>query len=117
MIGCQRAASDSDMKHTDAASANHRVASKAELYLLNYSAVIKAVKSPWCAEADISIDYPTENRRGKTVSFLPFHFRALRARQPSEGKCPGAPTAGGTTALCSELDLGKSSSASKDKKF
>lgn len=51
----------SDINHMDAASANHRVASKAELYLLNYSTLIKAVKSPWCAEPDISIDYPTEN--------------------------------------------------------
>lgn len=57
----------SDVKHIDAASANHRVASTAELYLLNYSAVIKAVKAPQCAEADISIGYPTENTKGKTL--------------------------------------------------
>lgn len=53
----------SHIKHTDPASANHRVASKAELYLLNYSTVIKAVKSPWCAEADITIDYSTKNMK------------------------------------------------------
>lgn len=53
----------SHIKHTDPASANHRVASKAELYLLNYSTVIKAVKSPWCADADIAIAYSTENSR------------------------------------------------------
>lgn len=86
----------SDIKHIVAASANHRVASKAELHLLNYSAVIKAVKSPWCAEADISIDYPTGNRKGKTISFPPFHIRALHDRQPSQGACPIALTAGGT---------------------
>lgn len=110
----------SDIKHIDAASANHRLASKTELYLLNYSTVIKAVKSPRCAEADISIDYPTENTKGKTVSFLSFCFRALHVRQPSEGACPTALTAGGT-ALCSEQGLtahfGKNFSASKAQKF
>lgn len=68
----------------DAASANHRVPSKAELCLLNYSAVIKAVKSPWCAEVDISIDYyPTENTKGKPISLQRFHSRALHVRQLS----------------------------------
>jgi len=82
----------SDIEHRDAPSANHRAASKAEMYLLNYSAVIKAAKSLRCAEADITIDYSTENMKGKTVSFLSFHFRALHIRLPSQGACPIALT-------------------------
>lgn len=95
-----------DIKHRDAASINHKVASKAEWYLLNYSTVIKAVKSPWCAEADISTDYPTENMKGKTVSFLPFQFR----NSPSGSRHRGhAPTAGDTQLPALSLALQLSS--------
>lgn len=111
----------SEIKHIDAASANHRVASKAELYLLNYSAVIKAVKISLVCRSRYQDRLSYREYKGKTISFLPFHFRAFHVRQPSQGACPIALTTGDTLVLCSEpgltADLRKSFSASKAEKF
>lgn len=106
-----------DIKPRDATSINHRVASKAEWYLLNYSTVIKAVKSPWCAEADIHTDYPTENMKGKTASFMPFQFRNSSAGGCHRGHVPAA----GDRAPCPQpgltAELRKGSPASRAEKF